>query len=157
MFNRFFVFIIAFWIIVFDQLSKQVVSNQILFAQNITIFKNILSFTKIYNTGAAFSILQKNSELLVLFSLIVTCVIIFYFLFKAKNLSIILCVSWGLILGGTVGNLIDRILYGYVIDFIKLDFINFPIFNLADLSINMGAFLIFLNMVMSPRKKSPNN
>ena len=143
--NRIYIFLIAFWVIVFDQLSKQAISKQLLFGQKVNLIDNLISFTKIYNTGAAFSILQKNTLLLILFSLFVTIAITYYFTKRVKLLPPMLALAWGLILGGTVGNLIDRITFGYVIDFIRLDFINFPIFNLADISINLGAILIVLH------------
>lgn len=149
MINRLYIFLIAFWVTVFDQLSKQAICRQLLFGQKVNLINNLISFTKIYNTGAAFSILQKNTLLLILFSLFVTIAITYYFTKKVTFLPPILALAWGLILGGTVGNLIDRITFGYVIDFIRLDFINFPIFNLADISINIGAFLIILQAFLN--------
>lgn len=157
MINRLYIFLISFWVIVFDQLSKQGISRQLLFGQRINIVDNLISFTKIYNTGAAFSILQKNTSVLIFFSIFVTIAITYYFIKKVKLVPPILALAWGLILGGTVGNMVDRIVLGYVIDFIRLDFINFPIFNLADISINLGAFLIFLYVFLKPSKVSKDN
>lgn len=151
--NKYFTFIVAAFIILIDQLSKYLVSTKVYFAQNITLIENILSITKIFNTGAAFSILEDNTLFLILFSALAAIIIIIYIL-KIKALNFVYVLSWGLILGGTLGNLIDRLLHGYVIDFIKLDFINFPIFNMSDISINIGAFIIILCSLIKIRRET---
>lgn len=144
MINRLYIFLAAFLVVLLDQSSKYFTADKLFYGQKISIIKNILSLTKIYNTGAAFSILQNKTILLIFFSAIVTIAISTYFIKKASSLPIILVLAWGLILGGTVGNMLDRIAFRYVIDFIKLDFVNFPIFNLSDIAINAGAFLLLI-------------
>ena len=144
MVNRLYIFPIALIIAILDQISKYLVSSRLILGEKITIIHNILSMTKIYNTGAAFSLFQENTGLLAGFSFLVTIAISFYFIKKFKNIPVITTIGWGLILGGTVGNLIDRVRLGYVIDFVKLDFVNFPVFNIADFSINIGAFLLII-------------
>lgn len=139
--NKYFVFIIASAVLLIDQVSKYLVMSKLYFAQSIPVISNILSLTKIFNTGAAFSILENNTAFLAVFSILASLVIVIYIL-KKTHLHILYIFSWGLILGGTLGNLTDRVLYGFVIDFIKLDFINFPVFNISDIAINIGAFII---------------
>lgn len=151
MINRLYIFLVATVIILFDQFSKYGISRELLIGEKVSLISNVLSFTKAYNTGAAFSLLQDKTPLLVFFSIFVSLIIIIYFIKQKETLPLSLVMGWGLILGGTIGNMIDRIRFGYVIDFIKLDFINFPIFNLADFSINVGAFLILVYLLL----KSP--
>ena len=104
--------------VILDQLSK-------------FIFKNYFSFTK--NYGAAFGLLQGYKWLFVIVALIVV-VLIFRYKNKLDNFAL------GLLLGGTIGNLIDRLVYGYVIDFIDLGF--WPSFNLADSFSVIAAFIL---------------
>ena len=70
-----------------------------------------------------------------------------YFILCKKNISNLNLLSYSLILAGTVGNGIDRIIKGYVIDFINLNFIDFPVFNIADISINVGLILIIYGLI----------
>jgi signal peptidase II len=152
--NSLFVFIPAFIAVVLDQLSKYFVSG-IGRGDNISFIKGFISLTKTYNTGAAFSIMSSFPYLLAVLSGMAVILILFY-LFKKKFLLPVAHLSgWGLILGGTVGNLTDRLLYGHVIDFIKFDFIDFPIFNFADTAINIGAFLI-IAVIITESAKSDN-
>lgn len=145
--KRFYAFITALIIIFIDQLSKFWVNNTFLLGQNNIIIHNTLSITKLYNTGAAFSLLQDHTNILTLFSFIFSSILIFYFI-KNKNINNTLFIyAWGFILGGSIGNLIDRLFLGYVIDFINVQFINFPVFNIADASINIGAFLLLIYVI----------
>ncbi len=141
--KKFFI-IIALIIFILDRLSKFYIEGAIAYCEKFIIINKILSITKIYNTGAAFSILENNIMFLIIFSLTVSMVI-FYFLQKnANTMTTGDVIGWNLILGGTLGNLYDRVFYNYVIDFIQLDFINFPVFNIADASINIGAIIIII-------------
>ena len=107
--------------------------------------KDLLIFTIEYlrNYGAAFNILSGNRFFLSFISVIST-IILSYLIFKKNNNSIN---KYGLtlILAGSVGNGIDRILNGYVIDFIKIKFINFPVFNIADIAINTGVLILIIS------------
>ncbi|MDD3014099.1 MAG: signal peptidase II [Candidatus Gastranaerophilales bacterium] len=150
--SKYYTFLIAILVCIIDQISKYLVSSRLFFAQNISLIDKYLSITKVYNTGAAFSLFENGTKLLIFFSIVVSIALIIYILKKNNKLEPPLLIAWGLILGGTIGNLADRILLGYVIDFIRLDFINFPIFNIADISINLGAFLIVLYSFIKYRK-----
>ena len=115
----------------------------------ITVIKNVLSFYSTQNTGGAWSILSSATWLLTVFScLAVVGIVVFDFVFFKKQTKLY-TVAYALILGGAIGNLIDRIFLGYVRDFIRLDFIKFPIFNLADMCLVAGVicmcvFIIFI-------------
>lgn len=151
--KNYFVFIIAFIVCTIDQIVKYIVLTNLYFAENVPIIKDYLSITKVFNTGAAFSLFENSTKLLVIFSFLVSVIIIIYIIKKKTVMEYPLVLAWGLILGGTVGNLIDRLFNGFVVDFIKLDFFKFPIFNIADISINIGAFIIVIYSILKLRKQ----
>lgn len=136
--------VILLFSIFLDRFSKFLISKEILLNQKVTLIENILSITKIYNTGAAFSLFQSKRLFLTALSFIAGGLILYYLIKNLKNLSYPLITGWGFVLGGTIGNLLDRIHFGYVIDFIQLDFIRFPIFNFADIFINIGVIIILI-------------
>ena len=130
-------------VIISDQLSKQVIINnsQMLINKSLKIIQ--LTYTE--NYGAAFNIFDGNRIFLSLVSLLSSFILIFL-IFVKRNLNNYDRIGLSLILGGTIGNGIDRICKGYVVDFIQLKFINFPIFNIADLAINIGFLLLLTSM-----------
>lgn len=142
-------------ILFFDRLSKYLANTKLLLHQSIPVIKNIFHLTLIYNRGAAFGILKDQSYFFIFISLIA---VIFIYLrlrenrSKEKSLELALV----LILTGTLGNLIDRISFGYVIDF--LDFRIWPVFNIADSSITVGAIVLAYSILQSKRQnpKSKN-
>ncbi len=135
-----FILSISFFIIILDQLTKYLISGYILPSQSIPLIKNILHITYIQNTGAGFGILKGWNTILIFVSLIIIGIILFYFdrIIKEKQTHIPIT----LILGGAIGNLIDRIFLGYVIDFI--DFRIWPAFNIADSCITIGALWLII-------------
>lgn len=137
-----FIFLIAFLVVVIDQLTKYLVKKNFQLNESLPIIKNILHFTYITNTGSAFGLFKSFNLIFVLFSIIVI-VTIFYFVTQIKENEKALQFCAGLLLGGTIGNLIDRISYGYVIDLI--DFRIWPVFNTADSAVTISIlFLIIL-------------
>lgn len=128
-----------------DQVIKIVLTNILSFGDSITVIKNFFSFTMLQNTGAAFSILNSNTIFLILMS-IVALNLIYWFLIKDKNLTKTETIIYGVLIGGIIGNLIDRIFHGYVIDYLDFNIFgyNFPVFNLADMCIVIAAFLIII-------------
>ena len=132
---------LSIFIILIDQYTKYL----IFYNYKIFINKDFLLFRLDYvkNYGAAFNILSGSRIFLSTISIIFS-VILIYLILKNNNIKFVNLYSYSLILGGTIGNGIDRILKGFVIDFINLNMINFPVFNIADLSINIGfIFLIY--------------
>jgi len=128
-------------IILIDQLTKYIMfyNYKILINKNFFLFK--LDFVK--NYGAAFNIFS-GSRIFLSFISIIFSILLIYLILSKNNLNAYSLYSYSFILGGTVGNGIDRILKGFVIDFINLNIINFPVFNIADISINIGfIFLLF--------------
>lgn len=107
----------------------------------IEVIKNILYFTYVENRGAAFGILQNQKWLLVIFTLIIMICIVIYMIIKKPD-NKILITSLSMILSGGIGNLIDRINLSYVIDFIDVRIINYPVFNIADCLVVCGSVLL---------------
>ena len=140
------VFSTALIIILIDQLSKFLIKSNFQLNQSVPIINNIFHLTYINNTGAGFGILKAQTLILIFVSIAVIG-IIFYNFDKIKNKEILLQVLVGFVLGGTIGNLIDRLAYGYVIDF--LDFRIWPIFNFADSFVTIG----IIGLIIYLRKK----
>ena len=137
------VFSTALLIVVLDQLTKHLIKQNFQLNQSIPLIKNILYLTYITNTGSAFGLFKGFNLIFVLFSLIVVIAILYYITNIKENEKIMQLVI-GLLLGGTIGNLIDRLFYGAVTDFI--DFRIWPVFNAADsaVTISIVFLIIFL-------------
>ena len=136
-----------------DIISKQLVLNFMLEHQSITIIKNFFYITFAKNTGVAFSFLEGKVPLIIIMTSIIIILILKYI--KSTNPNKYESISYGLILGGAIGNLIDRIIYGYVIDFLDFNIFGYPypIFNLADTAIVIGVIaLIILSLIDEKRK-----
>jgi signal peptidase II len=128
-------------VFVLDQLSKLFVKRLVESTGEIIIIKDFLSITVATNTGAGFSILSGRNMLLIWLAVIIIGGLI-YLSTKAKKDYLI---PLGLILGGALGNLIDRIIYGHVIDFITFSF--WPVFNLADSMITIGSIILIIIII----------
>lgn len=135
--------IVAVIIVAIDQLTKFFIYGSV--AKS--IIGNLLWFQSTLNTGVAFSMFEGKSWLFFVIA-IVSAVILIYFICSKKWLSGKLeRISLGLILGGTISNAIDRLMFGGVRDFIYLKFINFAIFNIADFAITVGAILFCVSII----------
>ena len=147
-FNRFYFILFSLIITLIDQLSKYIISKY----KYSLINKEILFFNIDYvkNYGAAFNLFSGSRFFLSIVSILIA-ILLFYFIINKINISYVDLLSYSFILGGTVGNGIDRITRGYVIDFIKLKFIDFPVFNIADISINIGLILIIYSFIKYKR------
>ncbi|MBE6138355.1 MAG: signal peptidase II [Firmicutes bacterium] len=135
-------------IILLDQIIKfLVIANMNLF-DSINVVENFFNITYVRNNGAAWSILSGNTLLLIVISIIALILIYFYFI-KNQKLNNLENISYSLLIGGTVGNLIDRVFLGYVVDYLdfKIFSYNFPVFNLADICIVIGIFLICITLI----------
>ena len=142
--NRYYLILISILIILSDQFTKNIINvNHKSLINNDLIF---FSIDYVKNYGAAFNMLSGSRVFLSTVSIIIALILIYFILYK-KNLSNLDLLSYSFILGGTVGNGIDRVSKGYVIDFINLNFINFPVFNIADISINIGLIFILYGLI----------
>ena len=140
-FSRFKYLIVISILCFLDQYSKVYISLNI----NKLINKDLLIFTIEYirNYGAAFNILSGSRLFLSLISIISTITLMYLiFIREDKRIN-----KYGLsfIVAGSIGNGVDRIFYGYVIDFIKIKFVDFPVFNIADIAINIGILFMIIN------------
>ena len=131
--------IISFFCIL-DQLSKNYVSYNL----NKLLNKDLLIFTIdfVRNYGAAFN-LFNNSRIFLSFISVFSSILLSYFIFINDN-KLINRYGLSFILAGSLGNGIDRLINGYVLDFIKIKFIDFPVFNIADIVINIGALILII-------------
>lgn len=126
-----------------DQLSKYFAQTKLQELGSVPIIENVFHLTYARNTGAAFSILRDKQLLLILFTFLAIAMLM-GLLFKNIRLSghILVNYSLALIIGGAIGNLIDRMRLNYVIDFFDFRLINFAIFNVADVFVVCGAILL---------------
>tara|TARA_B100000575_G_scaffold40510_1_gene28073 strand:- start:187 stop:642 length:456 start_codon:yes stop_codon:yes gene_type:complete len=126
---------------ILDQLSKIYINLNLNKLYNLDLFIFNIDFVR--NYGAAFNLLS-GSRFFLSFISVISTIILSYFIFISENKHIN---KYGLsfILAGSIGNGIDRILKGYVIDFIKIKFIDFPVFNIADIVINIGVLVLIIS------------
>lgn len=141
-------------IIALDQLTKHFayIYLRTLPSQSLPIINGVLHFTYVENRGAAFSILQNRR----MFFIVITAIFIVfavYYLIKYRNGNKLLNFSISLILAGAIGNLIDRVINGYVIDFVDFRLINFAIFNIADCADVIGCILLAYYLIFIDGKK----
>ena len=126
--------LIAGAVVLLDQVSKHFLKDA-----NRVLFPGLIRLSGARNTGAAFSLFSGSAWLIPLLTVSMTlAVLVYIILARPKGLA---GIGLALVLGGALGNLIDRLLLGYVIDFIELSFIRFPIFNIADIAVVSGCVL----------------
>ena len=139
---------LSFFIVLIDQFTKYLMfyNNKSFINKDFLLFK--LDFVK--NYGAAFNIFSGSRIFLSLISILFSILLI-YLIFRKNTLNSFDLYSYSFILGGTFGNGIDRIYRGFVVDFINLNIINFPVFNIADISINIGFLFLLYNIFKNNR------
>lgn len=149
---------ISLLFVVIDQIVKILVISKLALQQSITIINNFFNITYVRNTGAAWSILSGNVLLLIMIS-VLALVAIYYYLIKDKELNKIDIVSYSMLIGGIIGNLIDRIVHGYVIDYLdfKIFNYNFPIFNVADTLIVISIIIIGISLIVGEYREQNRN
>lgn len=148
------ILVISSLALILDQLIKIIIS---VYLTSITVIPNFLSLTYAENNGVAFSMLSGNRIFIILITIILLGVLIQ--VLKKENIKSnrsfkLIILSYGLLFGGILGNLIDRIVRGVVIDYISLNIFgyHFPIFNLADLFITFGVILIIIKALKEDEK-----
>lgn len=143
------IFLISTLIVGLDQIFKYIVVNNLKPNGNITVINGLLDFTYLENRGAAFGIFSNQRY----FFIITTCVVMIFLIYVAffKVSSLLFNVSIAFIIGGGIGNLIDRIFLGYVIDYIQVSFFP-PVCNFADYCITFGTMLLFIWIIFGYEK-----
>lgn len=151
------IILISILTLVVDILTKQLVLNTMLEHQSISIIEKFFSITYAKNTGVAFSFLEGKIPLIIVMTSIVIILILKYIKSTNPNKYEKLC--YGLIIAGAIGNLIDRVIYGYVIDFLDFNLFGypFPIFNLADTAIVLGVIILLILSLIESRNPNENN
>lgn len=144
-------YLLSFIIVLIDQVSKYLTQAYVDIGQQIEWIPGLLSITHIHNTGAAWSILEGQMWFFYIITVIVVVMIIYYM--QQMKDEPLLKTGLAFILGGALGNFIDRLLHQYVIDMIQLDFIDFPIFNLADTALTIGVILLFIQYIFLDRQE----
>ena len=152
--NRYKIYRIMCILLVIDQIIKIVIRYSINEYQEIKVIKNFFSITYVQNTGAAFSIMKDATIILILLSIIFIILLNNYIKKQESNFTKIDIISYGLIMGGVYGNLIDRIIHRKVTDYLSFNIFNysFPIFNFADICIVIGAILIVIDIIFLKNK-----
>ena len=140
-------YIIGIVIVIIDQLSKMLIINK-----KIPVIPNFLEFNYTQNTGGAFGIGRINFILIISVLIIIGIIV---FLIK-ENKRIINYIPFVLLLSGSIGNLIDRFFRGYVIDFIDINILDFPNFNIADISIVFGVIVLLYIILLKSTNDNEN-
>lgn len=140
--------LIASLVIIIDRLAKFLVFNNLFERQSIEVIPKIFHLTLVLNTGAAFGLFRDKNQFFIVTSFIVIALILLY-VWLGRCRDLVMLSALGLILGGAIGNLVDRMIFGYIIDF--LDFRVWPVFNIADSSITTGAGLLILRIFFNKR------
>lgn len=128
----------------FDRLTKIHFDTYALGEDIAGPFAGIFQFTLVHNTGGAWGVFSGSTLALGVFSLIISVVVAIVAIRYAKRSNWLLTLGGALVVAGGIGNAIDRFIQGYVVDFIELSFIDFPVFNIADIGVTCGVILIFV-------------
>jgi signal peptidase II len=142
--------ITAFGVLTADQITKYIITQKVPIGSSIEVIRGILYITPVKNTGAAFGLFQNRTRILIIISIVAIVLIILLKSMLKLNYAFY-NVSLGFVLGGALGNLVDRYFVGEVTDFINLTFI--PVFNIADSSIVIGFCLIIILILREYFKK----
>jgi signal peptidase II len=148
-----FYYIISLFVIILDQISKWLIVKNLELGESITVIENFLYITSHRNRGAAWGILQGQMW----FFYVITCIVIVgivIYIQKATKGKRLLGVSLGLMLGGAIGNFIDRVIRKEVVDFINTYIFgyDFPVFNIADSALVVGVTLLMIHMFLEERE-----
>lgn len=150
--------LISVAVFLLDRLSKLWILRHIISGQEITIIPHFFHLTHVYNNGAAFSLFsdtpspEKVRWMLIGFSLVAIAIVLMVFMKAGRRVNLT-SIALALVLGGAIGNLYDRLVYRYVIDFLAFNFssYHYPDFNVADSCIVIGASLLLLEVFRAPR------
>ena len=147
--------LLVFIVLVFlDQITKNLAYNIIRPLYEVPLFKDVLELRYVENPGAAFGFFKELGWLIILLTICILLILFIYYarLLKSKGLFL-LKLALLLIFSGAFGNLIDRFKYGFVVDFIYVSVINFPVFNMADIYVSIGGITIILCVLLDKSTK----
>ena len=144
---------IASLVVLLDQVTKNLIVRGLTVGEQLSVLGPFARFTHIRNSGAVFGIMRGAGAYFTFFSIVAAGVLILV-LFFSRKASVLVKVGLGLVLGGAIGNLIDRLRFGAVVDFIDLginESIRWPSFNIADLTITVGVIFLAVHTLRMPR------
>jgi signal peptidase II len=144
---------VALGILAVDQITKGLVRARFAIGESLTLIPHLLHLTPVHNVGAAFGLLPGRQPFFIATSVAVLIAIVIYWM-RAKPSQWPVVVALAMITAGAVGNLIDRAFIGEVTDFLEFGFIDFPVFNVADMSIVGGVGLLAAWILFAPVPKS---
>lgn len=149
-----FAFVVALLCVLFDRATKYLVVSFIGLVESKVALDGVLNFTYIQNEGMAFGLLADKRYIFIVASVIMLIAITAFIFIYRKQANVWLKVSCGLILGGGIGNMIDRIVLGYVIDFIDFRMFSFWnwVFNVADACVCIGVFMLAVYLLIDAAK-----
>jgi signal peptidase II len=152
-----FYYLVALLVFVVDQATKWLIVNKMEQGQSISVIDQVFYITSHRNRGAAFGILQDQRYFFIIITIIVVGAVIYYLQKHAHDK--LLKTALALVLGGALGNFVDRLLRGEVVDFLDtyIGSYDFPIFNVADSALVIGVGLIFIQSFMESKKKETEN
>lgn len=152
-FDIFLTLSVTLFVALIDRITKIFFSDLLSYGESLPVFKNILHMTLIHNTGIAFGLFKDHGTVFIVIPIVAIILLVFNIYFYRQNGDVLnrsYIVAFSLILGGAIGNLYDRIMLGYVIDFI--DFRIWPVFNIADSAITIGAVIIAFKCILQSAK-----
>ena len=147
-------FIISALVAAADQLTKALICPGLVTGGPRSVIPGLIGFEYVRNTGMAWGLLKNARVFLIVFSILASIAMIWLMIKLVKNAPRGVIIGFALVLGGAVGNIIDRIALGYVRDFIAFEFIEFPVFNVADVAVTLGAALIVIVLVFTERGRA---
>ena len=144
--------ILSILFVIADQVVKMWTVNNFSLHEGMEFIKGIVSILYVRNTGAAWGMFEGKMFFFYLITAVAVGTLL-YLMFKEKGKSKLLLTAYSLILAGAVGNFIDRIRLGYVVDMFKFEFIDFPIFNVADICLTIGVIFLFYYVIFKEQSK----
>ena len=152
--NKNYIYTLASAFMLLDQIIKLIVINNMEISQEIKIIPKFFSLFYLRNTGAAFSIFGNKTLFLIIIS-IVCLIVLKNYIKKLQRVTNLTIISLGILIGGIIGNLFDRVLRQVVIDYLSFNFFgySFPVFNLADIGITIGALLLIIDLLIEEKEK----
>ena len=148
------IYYITCLVLLLDQIVKIIVNNCMSLYDEIKLIPNFFSIYYVKNTGAAFSILEGNTTFLIILT-IIFILIVHRYIKNEKEMTKLSSISFGLLLGGMFGNLIDRIIHSGVIDYLSFELFGygFPVFNIADILVCIGCFIYIIYLIKEDKNE----
>lgn len=148
------IYSITFMVLIIDLFLKQIILNNVK-SLPLTVIPSFFSISYVENTGGAWGILGNTTWILTLLSVLVV-ILLNQYLLKREKYTKLETISYGLFMGGLLGNLVDRMIYGHVIDYLDFTIFSYsyPVFNLADIALVIGVFLLVIEMVRRDRNEN---